>query len=277
MEIKLIALDLDGTLLDSRKCLSDVNRQALFQCIQKGIFVVPATGRTVDGIPEEIKEIPGVRYAITTNGAVIEDMKTGSPVDVRLLSGSLALELLRLIDRYHVMYDPYIDRRGITEPRFIEHLQDYSLSEEMQQLVLKTRDVHPNIIEFVEKSQKPVEKINLFFRNAEEKKELRSVLETRKDILITSSMPLNLEINALGATKGEAIIRLASHLGIKREEIMAAGDGENDLSMLRQAGIGVAMGNGSQELFAEADFITETNDRNGVAAAISRFFFDQEG
>ena len=73
MDIKLIALDLDGTLLDEKKHLSEKNRKVLMRCIEKGIFVVPTTGRTVIGIPKEVLSIPGVRYAITVNGAMVED------------------------------------------------------------------------------------------------------------------------------------------------------------------------------------------------------------
>jgi len=274
VNIKLIALDLDGTLLNSKKRISDVNRQALTLCTQKGILVVPSTGRTVDGIPDEIKTIPGVRYAIATNGAVIEDMAEQEAIDTCMLPVGQALELLRLVDSYHVMYDPYIDRRGISEPRFLEHLSEYGLSMELQEMVRQTRDLHPNIIEFVEKSQKPVEKINLFFPNMEERARLRTELEKRNDIIVTSSITNNLEINAPGATKGNAILRLASHLGLKKEQIMAFGDGENDFSMIREAGIGVAMGNGKKELLAVADYITDTNDKDGVAAAIYRFVLE---
>ena len=277
MDIRLIALDLDGTLLDSKKRLSPANRQALIQCVLKGIWVVPCTGRTVHGIPAEVKDISGIRYAITTNGAVVEDMEEQRVIDTQMLSWEHALELLRMMDSYRVMYDPYVDRRGITEPRFYEHLSDYGLTSELQEMVYQTRDVHPNIIEFVVRSRKPVEKINLFFPDMEERDRLRTELEKRGDVLITSSIPNNLEINAFGATKGEAILRLASHLGISEKQTMAIGDGENDFSMIQKAGIGVAMKNGSKELLAAADYITDTNDEDGVASAINRLIFGSEG
>ncbi len=268
MDIKLIAIDLDGTLLNSKKCMSDHNREALISCIRKGIHIVPCTGRTVDGIPAEIKDIPGIRYAITTNGAVIEDMKENIVIDTRMLTCDLALELLRFVDPYRVMYDPYIERRGITESRFIDHLPEFALTPELQDLVRNTRDICPDIIEFVEKANKPVEKINLFFSDMEERAKLRAELEKRNDILVTSSISNNLEINALDATKGDAIIRLSSHLGISPSQTMGIGDGENDFTMILKAGVGVAMKNGSKELIEAADYVTETNDEDGVASAI---------
>lgn len=275
MDIKLIALDLDGTLLDSRKRLSEANRQALSRCVENGIWVVPCTGRAVDGVPSEVKDIPGVRYAITTNGAVIYDMKEDAVMDTRMLPWELALEILNFLDVHHVMYDPYIDRRGITEPRFFENLSAYGLSPELQKMVKMTRDIHPNIIEYVKKSHKPVEKINLFFPDMEERAKLRAELEKRDDILVTSSITNNLEINAPGATKGEAIHRLAAHLGIDVKQTMAVGDGENDFTMIRMAGVGVAMKNASIELQAAADYVTDTNDESGVASAITRLIFGE--
>lgn len=276
MDIKLIALDLDGTLLDSKKQLSSANRDALTECMKRGIWVVPCTGRTVDGIPDEIKNLKGIRYSITTNGAVIEDMEKGKPIDTRTIPWSYALDILKILDQHDVMYDPYIDRRGITEPRFFEHLDRYGLSPEIQELVRRTRDVYPNIIEFVRTSEKPVEKINLFFNDNIKRAELRKILEGMDDLAITSSMPLNLEINDSKATKGNGIIRLAKHLGLRKEQTMAVGDGENDISMLAKAGIGVAMGNGRPDLLSVADFITETNDNDGVAYAIKRLIFSEE-
>jgi Cof subfamily protein (haloacid dehalogenase superfamily) len=276
LDIKLIALDLDGTLLNSKKQLSDANRKALSECIQNGIIIVPCTGRTADGIPSEVKSIEGIRYAIATNGAVIHDLEKKTVIDTRMLTWELAMELLNFVDDYPVMYDPYIEGRGITERRFLENLSHYCLSEALQEMVKNTRDIHLNIIDYVKKARKPVEKINLFFPDMEGRAKLRADLDKWDDILVTSSIPNNLEINALGASKGEAIYRLADHLGISRDETMAIGDGENDFTMIRMAGVGVAMKNGSKELQAEANYVTETNDEDGVAAAIYRLVFGKQ-
>jgi len=276
LDIKLIALDLDGTLLNSKKQLSKENRKALTECIVNGILVVPCTGRTADGIPSEIKDIDGIRYAIATNGAVIHDLKENTVLDTRMLTWEKAMELLKFVDNYPVMYDPYIEGRGITEPKFFENLSDYCLTDALQDLVKKTRDLHPSIIDYVRNIRKPVEKINLFFPDMEGRARLRAELNKQADILVTSSIPNNLEINALGASKGEAIHRLADLLGIDRAQTMAIGDGENDFTMIRMAGVGVAMKNASEELQAEANYVTETNDDDGVAAAIYRLVFGKQ-
>ena len=274
-EIKLISLDLDGTLLNSRKSISKRNVEALKACSHRGIEIVPTTGRTVDGIPSLIRELPGVHYAITTNGAVVADLRNDKILDKRTLDWEKAVELLEFVDTYPIMYDPYINGRGISESKFFDHMDQYGIPEEIQKLVFVTRDVVPNIIEYVKKKRCPIEKINLFFKEPALRSQMREDLGKFSGILITSSMPFNLEINHPDATKGKGILRLASILGLEKSQTMAFGDGENDLSMIQEAEIGVAMGNGIQSLKDAADYVTQSNDEDGVAAAIEHFILGQ--
>ena len=113
MTIGLIALDLDGTLLDSQKNLSERNRRALERCARMGIQIVPTTGRAVDGITQEVRSLPGVNYAISTNGGTVADLVKGTSLKRCTLSNAKALEVMDIVKRYRAMYDPYIDGRGI--------------------------------------------------------------------------------------------------------------------------------------------------------------------
>ena len=270
MSIQLIALDLDGTLLDSRKRLPHRNRKAIEACIARGIQVVPCTGRTAEGVPSMIKEISGIRYAITVNGGMIEDMEKKLILDRRLMEKETALSVLEQIKDRHIMYDIYADGQGISEDRFYNHLDEYKVTKEIQILVKKTRRVVPDIIEYVKNKPGMVDKVNLFFSDLDEREEIRTLLKQRTDVIVSSSLYNNLEINAIGAEKGEALLRLASILGLSREEKMACGDGDKDFSMIRLSGTGVAMENGEESLKAIADYITGSNDEAGVAQAIEK-------
>lgn len=273
--IGLIALDLDGTLLDSQKCLSERNRQALLKCAQMGIQIVPTTGRAVDGIVSSVRELPGVNYAITTNGATVADVVNGRHLKRCTLSNDKALEIINVIKKFHVMYDPYVDGRGISQPQFIEHMEDYGLSSVMQGMVLSTRDVVPDIYSHVAECKKDVEKINIYLSDLKDREPLREQLSAVEGIVITSSLYNNLEINAERATKGNALMWLAEYLEIDPMNTMAFGDGENDISMLKAAGIGIAMENGLEEAKNAADQTTLTNDEDGVAAAIERIILSR--
>ncbi len=274
MDIKLIALDLDGTLLDSQKRLSDRNREVLLRCAQQGIEIVPCTGRIWMGVPEFIRSLPGVHYAITVNGAVVEDVARHQVLDEKKLSNATAIELMELAQQFHTMYDVYIGGKGYGEKRFLDHMGDYGAPTSLQRMILDTRQPVQDLVGYVRQRACPVEKINCFFGDQEVKTCMKAELAKRDDIIVSASFPSNIEINALGATKGDGIARLAAHLGISQSQTMGFGDGENDITMMETAGIGIAMGNGMAVVKACADYVTGTNDEDGVAAALEHFILE---
>jgi hypothetical protein len=152
----------------------------------------------------------------------------------------------------------------------MDHLENYGLNSVSQTMVRSTRILVPDIIRYVEETGQDAEKINIFVKDPAEREPIKKELSAIPGIVICSSLYNNLEINAEGATKGNALLWLADYLGIAREETMAFGDGENDVPMLEAAGIGVAMANGVDAAKAAADELTLTNDEDGVAAAIER-------
>ena len=191
-QIKLIAFDLDGTVLDSLKRLSGRNRAALKACAEKGIVLVPATGRAAAGISPAIRDIPGVRYGITTNGGTITDLKTGEILDRQTISCEKALRLMKVISRYHAMYDPYINGRGITQPEFYDHMDEFGLTPVIQEMVRATRDVVPNIQDYVKQTGAEVEKINIYLADLKDREPLQRELEQEEGLSITSSLYNNL-------------------------------------------------------------------------------------
>lgn len=269
-DIRLIALDLDGTLLDSQKRLSARNEAALRECISRGIYVVPCTGRIWSGVPEAVRSIPGIRYAITTNGAVVEDVVEHHVLDERKFEPARAVDILELAENFHTMYDAYIDGGAYGETRFMEHMDLYGIPDILQTMIRQTRQEVPDVKEKIRELNLPVEKINFFFGDQQERSRARHALQARGNVVVSSSADCNLEINALGATKGEAILRLACHLGLNTEQTMGFGDGENDITMIRTVGLGVVMENAADSLKAEADYVTISNDEDGVADAIEK-------
>ena len=270
MNTRLIALDLDGTLLDDQKRLPERNRKALEACVSKGIYVVPCTGRTAAGIPEVIKEIPGIRFGITVNGGMLVDMQEDRILDEKLLSPQIVVEIYELLEEYHVMCDAYIQGDGFSERYCFEHMDEYAIPVLVQELVKKTRVPIDNMKEYIRKRNCMVDKLNLFFDDKDQRAQVRGRLMERGVILVSSSFPFNLEINGPGASKGEGILRLAQILGVRAEETMAFGDGENDLSMMEKAGISIAMENGEASIQEKADYIAPCNNDAGVAQMLEK-------
>ena len=273
MEIKLIATDLDGTFVDDNKQLIEENLKAFAECAERGIEIVPTTGRTMVGLPDEIKQLPGVHYAITNNGGVVVNLMTGEVISKCLMEAELAASIMGFVrdSEYDVMYDAYIDGIGYNRFEFWGNLEHYVRNPGIIELVKKTRTPVEDNIAYVRNCGCGVEKINLFFPDLEARANLREQLSKMPGILVTSSLPNNLEINAIGADKGTALLCLAEHLKMKREEIMALGDGENDITMIRMAGLGVAMANAEDHIKEVADYVTVTNNEAGVAVAVRKF------
>ena len=140
----------------------------------------------------------------------------------------------------------------------------------VQELVRKTRVPVDNVKEYIRERNSMVDKLNLFFDDQKERAQVRRLLEDRGDVLVSSSFSYNLEINGPGASKGDGILRLAQILGVKPEETMAFGDGENDLSMIERAGITIAMENGEALLKEKADYIAPSNDDAGVGQMLEK-------
>lgn len=277
MSIKAIVTDLDGTLFDYTKNLSERTRQVMQRCYEHGILLIPATGRTIEGVPDMIKSLPLVRYLILTNGARIYDKETGKSFSNYLIPQETAAEILMNVDRFHILYDVYIDGRGKSEERFLMHLDEYGIEPEIRKLIQRTRDLVPNIIRYVLSQNQMIEKINLYFDDLKLREQFRKELKKDGRIAVSSSLYNNLELNHCNATKGNAVRILAKRLGLQENELMICGDGDNDRSMMLPGALKVAMENAEPNLKILADYITRSNDESGVAYAIERFVLNEEG
>ena len=269
--IAMIALDLDGTLLNERKDLSARNRAALEAASAAGIEIVPSTGRFYRGIPDVIRALPFIRRAITINGAHVVDLQTEETVYSAEIPRDDAVAFLEYLDSLPVIYDCYVDGWGYITAQMQDNAEDYIDYAPSLQMVRTLRSPVPELKTFLRSQEKGVQKLQLFTRDIPLRDSLIPVLtEKYPELSITSSLPNNIEINCAGADKGRALLALAEHLGIAREQTMAFGDGTNDLSMLLAAGCSVAMGNAHPSVKAAADIVTTDNDSDGVALVIEK-------
>lgn len=270
-DIRLIGLDLDGTTLTTDKKLTPHTKEVLEACIRQGIEVLPATGRVWSGIPEELMKMEGVHYVISSNGAAVVELATGKAVYTNGIAWDRALEVFDILERYDTFYDAYAEGNGWCEARFYENLNDYGIEPLIQRLVKSSRTCIEDLREWVKEHKSPIEKINMFFRDEEKRQQAFRELSEIPDLAVTCSLTNNLEINHCTCNKGDALQNLGKILGISMEQIMACGDGNNDLEMVRNAGVGVAMENGEDSVKEAADYVTVTNDEEGVARAIELF------
>ena len=273
-EIRLIALDLDGTLLNSEKQLSQVNRAALERAADMGIHIVPTTGRFYGGMPYVIRALPFIRYVITINGAQCADLCEDKILYSAEIPWQQAVDIMTFLDGFPVLYDCYQRNDAWMTAAQKEHIDAVVSDPHYRKMLHQLRKPVLDLKETLKARQEGAQKIQFFTDKPEVRVFLMEELPRRfPDLCVSSSMPQNVEINQKDANKGQALLALCAHLGLDRSQTLAFGDGLNDLSMLKQAGIGVAMENASDTVKAAADYITLSCDADGVAAGICKFCF----
>ena len=269
--MKLIALDLDGTLLTTEKELTPENRAALERAAEAGIEIVPATGRFYTAIPEAVRTLPFLHYAITINGAQVWDVRAARPLLRAEIPWRRAVEVLSLLDGLPVIYDCYVDNWGWMTQAHYDRAAEFAPHRHSLDMLRNFRTPVPELKAHLAQVGHDVQKIQMFFLDMDLRARTMAELAVRfPDLAVTSSLPRNVELNSAQAQKGLALEGLAARLGIPMAETMAFGDDLNDVSMLRAAGIGVAMANASPAALAAADEITASCDENGVAQALKK-------
>lgn len=276
MAVKLILLDLDGTLLTGDKRISPANYAALERAVDQGIHIVPSTGRFYDGMPQVVRDLPFVRYVITVNGAQIYDAHTGQILHRAEIPLDDALAIADELDRLPVIYDCFLDGWGYMDAEHYARIDEYISDPRVSDMVRTLRKPVPGFRRFLAEQGKPLQKMQMFFRDMDRRAaELERLPRVFSHMSVTSSITNNIEINCADANKGAALGVLCRHLGIDIGQSMSFGDGSNDLSMIRAAGIGVAMANACDEAKALADWITVSCDEDGVARGIHKFCFGE--
>lgn len=272
--IRMIGVDLDGTLLNSEKQLTAYTREVLKKAIEQEVAVVVATGRPFSGVPDELKHFPGIRYALTANGARILDMQKQKVVYENLLSVESSEKVIDILRKHHAIHEFFVDGVGYMNEDGLKNVYAYFEDPHMAEYLQSTRIPVKDVKEKLQTMKCEVDKLQGRFRNQKDKEEALEELNTLSGIVVTAAMDNNLEINKEGTNKGLGLLQLGKSLGISREEIMACGDGGNDVEMLKEVGFAVAMANGSDPVKKAADFVTVSNDEDGVAKAIERFVLD---
>lgn len=275
-DIKLVALDLDGTLFDNSSRISERNLTAIRSITDKGIHVVISTGRPFEGIPFDQIKGTGINYAITANGSGIYEISTGKCLYENAMDEELVTPILNFLLTRDIHMDAFIGGKGYTPVQCVETAQKLTVPSSIKNYIITTRTRLDNILQFIHENQLKIQKMTLNFYPAADgtlidRETVRKFLVSNPSITTVCGGYNNLEFTRADANKGVGLRKLAEILGVNPDATMAIGDTENDLAIIEAAGIGVAMGNATDAVKARADYVTTTNTKDGVAAAIEHF------
>ena len=270
--IKILAFDLDGTLLDDSKQIPQDNIDAIKRAATRGVQIVPATGRIYKGIPDELKSLPFMRWFITANGSYLYDAVEDRAAARAEIPAEEAVAFYEYADTLGVLYDCYQDNWGYMTADMLKVAPGIIPDPGVRKLITDLRAPVPELKAYLREKGTDVQKLQLYFTDMQLRARMLEELPERfPHLAFSTSMPFNIEVNAPAATKGQCLMSLCRILGVEPKDSMALGDGTNDLDMLELSGIGVAMANAAPALLEAADYVTLSNNEAGFARAVERF------
>ena len=287
---KLVAIDLDGTMLNSYGEVTENTKNEIIEIIKKGAEVVIASGRSIDSITSIAKSIGNINYIIAGNGAVLYDIKNEKNLYEKYIPKAKALEIIQICEQNSIFYNVYTNRSIIADKLRYNVL--YYYKENLKKEDSKKTNI--TLVDDIEKYVKEMqnEKVMKIFIADENKSVFNSIMRkfdnmedfeildvshmSRKTISYgTDNVSIEYfytEISLRDVDKWFALEYLINTLNIKKEEVITIGDNTNDKKMIKEAGIGIIMKGSNPDVTSIADYITEDNNHEGVAKALAKYF-----
>lgn len=270
MNYELIALDLDGTLLDSRKQIPEETVLAIRRAEAAGKTVAFCTGRAVPELEDPFARLPEVRFAVFSSGAGLYDRREKRAFRLRGLSPEVSARILGLVREKDAMPQIVLPEKDVIQASHMARLEHFHMGV-YRPMYEKATTLVPDIFAFAEACREPFLKINLYHADPAERIRTRDQL-AGTEMETAFSEVSSLECSARGVDKGSGLLALCGELGILPERCIAAGDADNDLPMLRAAGLGVAMGNAPAHVKTAADLVVADLDHGGCRQAVELLF-----
>lgn len=267
-DIRLLALDLDGTVLRTNNTLSPKVKQAIIKAAESGLEIVVASGRPYTSMPKEILGLGVINYYIASNGAAIYNGE-GKRLRSVMLSESDVLKLLKLTESYDLIWEAFTERGTCTDSRYYNDPTRYGCSEAYIEYVQSSRGSSGDMRGYIYEHRKCLDSVEFVATDSGLRAKLWAMIEKNiPSFYVTSSSRNFVEIMDGEATKANALGYICEKLGISPQDTAAAGNADNDVDMINIAGVGAAVKNASKSCLEAADIVVASNDDDGVAELI---------
>ena len=282
---KLVAIDLDGTMLNSYGIVTQNTKEVIKKVQEKGIEVIIASGRPIDSIKTIAKEIESENYFISGNGAILYDIKKDEIIYENILKKAKTLDIIKICEDNSIYYNIYTEKEILAKSLNYNVLYYYKENLDKEEKNKTHIKIVEDLYKYLEERNEKIIKITICDKNKSIFNSILKKLKTIDDIEVlevshmsrkmirqgTEEVPIEYfytEISAKNVDKWYAIEMLAEKLNIKKEEIVAIGDNVNDEKMIKEAGLGIAMGQSSPKITKISNYTTNNNNEEGVANAL---------
>lgn len=288
---KLIAIDLDGTMLNKYGIITQNTKDVIKKVQEKGIEVIIASGRTINSVKNFSKEINSENYFISGNGAITYDIKNDKILYENVLSKNKAQQVIKICEENSIYYSVYTENGIITKNLNYNTLYYYKENLNKEEKEKTHINIVQDVYNYIEEKDEKILKIMICDNN---QLVFKSILKKIKEItdieiLDVSHMSRKLikqgteeialeyfytEITSKNVDKWNALEMLIEMLNITKEEVITIGDNANDVKMIQNAGLGVAMGESAPYIKEQANIVTESNDNDGVAKILQQYLLN---
>ncbi|GAA0180120.1 Cof-type HAD-IIB family hydrolase [Clostridium sediminicola] len=273
MVYKLVCIDMDGTLLNSKHKITENTKEILKKAHDLGVHIVITTGRIYTNA-EYYSDLLGVKSAvIASNGSYVKDKDIANPIYEGTISEGLCKKVVDICSENNIGVSFYTSQKLYCGNLMMRLLYLFIKLKKLDNDKTNKVDVFSKRrwSEILHKEKDNIIKCEIMSTNENKLRKVRNQLNNIEGLEVVSSHKSNIEVTCKGVSKGKAVKIIADYYNIKKDEVIAIGDSENDLSMIEYAGLGIAMGNALDIIKRKSAYITETNDNEGVAKAIEKF------
>lgn len=274
-EFRAICSDLDHTLLMPDKSISPKTGRCLRALMERGMEVIPCTGRSFCSLPESVTSFPGIRYVVVSNGAAIYDLAGKKAIIRHCLREDFAGDLMAFLQekKEPVTFECFVEGQAYTSRAYFDEPADFGIPGEIEKrYVQSTRKPVPDIRNFIFENGDRLEALDVILPPGLRDKVSEMIREEFPDIYLTTSVPHLIEISHLLSGKHRGIRELTDQLGFGTDQVIAFGDGDNDSEMLAMAGLGIAVANGTERCRKAADLVIGPSRDESVAGFLTDYF-----
>lgn len=277
MKYKMVCIDMDGTLLKKRKAVSKESKKTIKEVADKGVKVVITTGRLYNNAAYYSDLVGASAEVIAANGAVIRAKRSDKVIFKKNINKDICKKIVMAANECGVVLHLHTMDTIITNSYISNAIARVVFARKKNKdflIDIKTVKDEEKLDEVLETYKDDIVKCIMFSISPKRTEKFRKRLDEIDNIVYYCSSFTGIEVNAKGVSKGNAARFLANYYNFKREEVMCIGDNENDISMIEYAGLGVAMGNGIDKIKKIADYVTDTNENDGVSKALKKFILN---
>lgn len=268
MEYKMIGLDLDGTLLKDDKSIDTKTKEYLETLSANGVHIVPITGRPLSGVPDCVRNIKGVDYIISNNGSKTVLNSTNETLFSLAMDNATSKRVIESVKQTGAIFEVFLNHYGYCEKFVFDHYKEVYTGTVLGDYIFSSRKQVDSLLTLFDDKNAEADEVFIICKDNDDREIIKAQTDKISGIQYCMLADRFLEITKNGTDKGTALELLCNHLKIGLDKVIAFGDGENDLQFLNKAGTAVAMGNATDNVKAQADIITDTNNNQGVLKAL---------